>query len=49
VPPFTGSRLPGRWVEVDDSIKLGRAHVSTDNVVQGQCGRTATDSSQQNG
>ena len=19
VPPFTGSRLPGRWVEVDDS------------------------------
>jgi hypothetical protein len=19
IPPFTGSRLPGRWVEVDDS------------------------------
>lgn len=19
IPPFTGSRLPGRWVEIDDS------------------------------
>jgi carboxypeptidase family protein len=34
VPPFTGSRLPGRWVEVDDSISWAGAHVRTDNVVQ---------------
>ena len=34
VPPFTGSRLPGRWIEVDDSISWAGAHVSTDNVVQ---------------
>jgi len=34
VPPFTGSRLPGRWVEVDDSRSWAGAHVSTENVVQ---------------
>jgi 5-hydroxyisourate hydrolase-like protein (transthyretin family) len=34
VPPFTGSRLPGRWIEVDDSTAWAGAHVSTDNVVQ---------------
>jgi Carboxypeptidase regulatory-like domain len=34
VPPFTGSRLPGRWIEVDDSVSWAGAHVRTDNVVQ---------------
>jgi hypothetical protein len=34
VPPFTGSRLPGRWIEVDDSTSWAGAHVSTENVVQ---------------
>jgi hypothetical protein len=34
VPPFTGSRLPGRWIEVDDSTIWAGAHVSTNNVVQ---------------
>jgi hypothetical protein len=34
VPPFTGSRLPGRWIEVNDSTSWARAHVSTNNVVQ---------------
>jgi hypothetical protein len=34
VPPFTGSRLPGRWIEVDNSISWAGAHVATDNVVQ---------------
>src|SRR5262249_20074638 len=34
VPPFTGSRLPGRWIEVDDSISWARPHLSTNNVVQ---------------
>jgi len=34
VPPFTGSRLPGRWIEVDDSISWAGAHISTNNVVQ---------------
>jgi 5-hydroxyisourate hydrolase-like protein (transthyretin family) len=34
VPPFTGSRLPGRWIEVDDSTSWAGAHVSTNNVVQ---------------
>ena len=34
VPPFTGSRLPGRWVEVDDNRSWAGAHVSTENVVQ---------------
>jgi hypothetical protein len=34
VPPFTGSRLPGRWIEVDDSTAWAGAHVLTNNVVQ---------------
>ena len=34
VPPFTGSRLPGRWIEVDDDVSWAGAHVMTDNVVQ---------------
>ncbi len=34
VPPFTGSRLPGRWIEVSDSTSWAGAHVSTENVVQ---------------
>ena len=34
VPPFTGSRLPGRWVEVNDSTSWAGAHFSTQNVVQ---------------
>ena len=34
VPPFTGSRLPGRWIEVDDSTAWAGAHVRTNNVVQ---------------
>ena len=34
VPPFTGSRLPGRWIEVDDSTSWAGAHVNTQHVVQ---------------
>ena len=34
VPPFTGSRLPGRWIEVDDNTSWAGAHVTADNVVQ---------------
>jgi carboxypeptidase family protein len=34
VPPFTGSRLPGRWIEVDDSTSWAGAHLRDDNVVQ---------------
>jgi 5-hydroxyisourate hydrolase-like protein (transthyretin family) len=34
VPPFTGSRLPGRWIEVDESTAWAGAHVLTNNVVQ---------------
>jgi len=34
VPPFTGSRLPGRWVEVDDSTNWAGAHVSAQHVAQ---------------
>jgi len=34
VPPFTGSRLPGRWIEVDDSTAWAGAHLRDDNVVQ---------------
>ena len=34
VPPFTGSRLPGHWVEVDDSTSWAGAHVGTEHVVQ---------------
>ena len=32
VPPFTGSRLPTRWVEVDDSTNWAGAHVSAQHV-----------------
>ena len=34
VPPFTGSRLPGRWIEVNDSTSWAGAHLSSENVVQ---------------
>ena len=34
VPPFTGSRLPGRWIEVDDGTSWAGAHVRTEDVVQ---------------
>ena len=34
VPPFTGSRLPGRWIEVNDSTPWAGAHVTADNIVQ---------------
>ena len=34
VPPFTGSRLPGRWIEVEDGTSWAGAHVRMDNVVQ---------------
>jgi 5-hydroxyisourate hydrolase-like protein (transthyretin family) len=34
VPPFTGSRLPGRWIEVDNSTNWAGAHVTAENVVQ---------------
>jgi hypothetical protein len=34
VPPFTGSRLPGRWIEVDDNTSWAGAHVTTENIVQ---------------
>jgi Carboxypeptidase regulatory-like domain len=33
VPPFTGSRLPGRWMEVDDSTSWAGAHVMAETVV----------------
>ena len=34
LPPFTGSRLPGRWIEVDDGGSWEAAHSSTENVVR---------------
>jgi hypothetical protein len=34
VPPFTGSRLPGRWVEVDDKGSWAAAHASAENIVR---------------
>jgi 5-hydroxyisourate hydrolase-like protein (transthyretin family) len=34
VPPFTGSRLPGRWIEIDDSTSWAGAHLSAENVVR---------------
>ena len=34
MPPFTGSRLPGRWIEVDDHGSWAAAHASTENVVR---------------
>jgi len=33
IPAFTGSRLPGRWVEVDDSGAWA-AEASTNNIVR---------------
>jgi hypothetical protein len=34
LPPFTGSRLPGRWIEVDDNRNWAAAHASSEDVVQ---------------
>jgi 5-hydroxyisourate hydrolase-like protein (transthyretin family) len=34
MPAFTGSRLPGRWVEVDDSGGWSAANATVNNVVQ---------------
>jgi hypothetical protein len=34
LPPFTGSRLPGRWIEVDDNGNWAAAHASSEDVVQ---------------
>ena len=34
VPPFTGSRLPGRWIEVDDSGSWSAANATANHVVR---------------
>jgi hypothetical protein len=34
MPPFTGSRLPGRWIEVDDNGSWAAAHASSEDVVR---------------
>jgi hypothetical protein len=34
LPPFTGSRLPGRWIEVDDSGSWAAAHASAEDVIR---------------
>jgi carboxypeptidase family protein len=34
LPPFTGSRLPGRWIEVDDKGSWAAAHASSEDVVR---------------
>ena len=34
IPPFTGSRLPGRWVEVDDSGAWSAENATTLHVVR---------------
>jgi hypothetical protein len=34
VPAFTGSRLPGRWVEVDDSGSWSAENATVNNVVR---------------
>ena len=34
MPPFTGSRLPGRWIEVDDKGSWAAAHASSEYVVR---------------
>jgi hypothetical protein len=34
MPPFTGSRLPGRWMEVDDNGSWAAAHASAEDVVR---------------
>jgi hypothetical protein len=34
IPAFTGSRLPGRWVEVDDSGGWSAANATTNHIVR---------------
>ncbi len=34
LPAFTGSRLPGRWIEVDDKGSWAAAHASTEDVIR---------------
>jgi hypothetical protein len=34
LPPFTGSRLPGRWIEVDDNGSWAAAHYSNEDVIR---------------
>jgi hypothetical protein len=34
MPAFTGSRLPGRWVEVDDSGSWAAANATANHVVR---------------
>jgi Carboxypeptidase regulatory-like domain/Invasin, domain 3 len=34
IPPFTGSRLPGRWVEVDDGGGWSAANATANHVVR---------------
>ncbi len=34
MPPFTGSRLPGRWVEVDDSGGWSAANATANHIVR---------------
>jgi Carboxypeptidase regulatory-like domain len=34
LPPFTGSRLPGRWIEVDDKGSWAAAHASSEDVIR---------------
>jgi hypothetical protein len=34
LPPFTGSRLPGRWIEVDDKGSWAAAHASNEDVIR---------------
>ncbi|HYY35456.1 MAG TPA: hypothetical protein VE867_03690, partial [Candidatus Binatia bacterium] len=34
LPPFTGSRLSGRWIEVDDKGSWAAAHVSSEDVIR---------------
>jgi 5-hydroxyisourate hydrolase-like protein (transthyretin family) len=34
MPAFTGSRLPGRWVEIDDSGGWSAANATANNIVQ---------------
>jgi hypothetical protein len=34
MPPFTGSRLPGRWIEVDDNGSWAAAHASAEDVIR---------------
>src|SRR6476646_5052684 len=35
MPAFTGSRLPGRWVEVDDSGSWAAANATANHIVRG--------------